>query len=116
MGELKSCKDYADDEMAVRVLGRLKTVHLQTNSVEIEYQNECLSVDIALLMGQHKQNFKTGVLFQFIGELEQTGDEPCLLKARVCRDMTGLDTDMFDRCLQIRRDLEKTLFEKMDAA
>lgn len=36
--------------------------------------------------------------------------KPMRLKARIARDMTGIDTDLYDRCLKIRRDLENKLF------
>ncbi|QDZ21046.1 CST complex subunit TEN1-like [Chloropicon primus] len=87
---------------SVRTVGRLKTV-LSVETVVVEDEGCELEVDVALSNPCH---FKPGRQYQFIGELEDRrnslGSEAntLILVARIARDVTGLDMDLYRRGLE----------------
>lgn len=91
---------------------RIKESNVFNNSVVVEYHGAELSVNTSLL--GHPGHLTNGKLFQFLGELEKQ-NEKFVLKARIYRDMTGLNADLFDRALRIRRQLETRILPSQES-
>lgn len=100
LNELASEPNGALCKRTVRVLGRVKVYDASRNMVIIEYRDVHLQVCVERLDGY--ANLAPGALVQFIGEFQSSSD--VVLDARICRDMSTLNTDMFDRSLLIYRD------------
>ncbi|KNC97385.1 uncharacterized protein SPPG_07312, partial [Spizellomyces punctatus DAOM BR117] len=102
---------------SVRVIGTLLTYDTNTSLAVIEHARSQLVVDLSLL-GPFSNRTKS--LLQFIGEVETWQPPPnlpfsCLpsasrnyliLRARIARNVDGLDLSMYDQALQIRRKFE----------
>lgn len=101
LNELTSEPNGALCKRTVRVLGRIKVYDASRDMVLIEYRDVSLRVCVERLDG--RANFALGTLVQFIGELQGSSSD-VVLDARICRDMSTLNTDMFDRSLLIYRD------------
>lgn len=115
---IKEVRAWPGDEVhgrTVRVLGRIRTAEVQRDKIIIDYQNHSILVDVKLLDRESFKLFAYGRLLQFFGEVHTECDRTCIL-ARSCRDMSSLDTDMFDRCLKIRRDFETAILDQRIAA
>jgi CST complex subunit TEN1 len=85
----------------------LKSYDAQKNRAIIEYKDFQLKIDTSLLdVFQHKMN----ALFQLIGEIEcdakSSGGNEVLLKSRVIRCVEGLDLDLWEQALELRRKFE----------
>mmetsp|Transcript_11443 Transcript_11443/g.13119 ORF Transcript_11443/g.13119 Transcript_11443/m.13119 type:complete len:117 (-) Transcript_11443:370-720(-) len=87
----------------VRVVGRITSYHPEKNSlvcVDPTATEECvLEVNVAKL---GPLAVSPGDLYLFIGEINRDFGK-CLLHARVCSNVRGLDMNMYKRALQIRR-------------
>lgn len=101
LDELRSEPACALCRGPVRVIGRVKAFDASKNMVLIEYRDARLQVCVERL--DKCSDLAPGTLVQFIGEL-QANHSDIVLDARICRDMSALNTDMFDRCLLIYRD------------
>jgi CST complex subunit TEN1 len=74
------------------------------NRAVIEYKNAHITIDTSFLdVFQHKIN----ALFQFIGEIEKDDRLGVILKARVIRCVEGLDVNLWEQALELRRKFEK---------
>ena len=84
----------------------MKSYDAQKNRAIIEYKNFQLKIDTSLLdVFQHKLN----ALFQLIGEVEYDEDSrvnEMILKSRVIRCVEGLDLDLWEQALELRRNFE----------
>lgn len=60
---------------AVRILGRVRAVNVQSGSIVIEYHNKQLEID-GMLLGNPGQ-YRLGHMFQFLGELERRNEKVC---------------------------------------
>lgn len=111
---IQEIRAWQGDEVhgrTVRALGRIRTAEVQRDKIIIEYQNHSILVDVKLLDREYFKHFAYGRLLQFFGEVHTECHRTCII-ARSCRDMSSLDTDMFDRCLKIRRDFERVILSK----
>jgi hypothetical protein len=73
------------------------------NKAIIEYKHTQFVIDTSLLdVFQHQLN----ALFQFIGEIEKA-DDKIFLKAKVARCVEGLDVNLWEQALELRRRFEK---------
>ncbi|RKO93863.1 telomere-capping, CST complex subunit-domain-containing protein [Blyttiomyces helicus] len=100
-------QDTARLASTVRVLGKLISYDVPTNIAVIEHGGERLLVDVTLL-GDFPHRLKS--LLQFIGELEDhaphAGGGSVVLRARIVRNVDGLDLKLFEQSLLIRRRFE----------
>jgi len=99
---------------SVRVLGKLKEYDLQTNTALLEHNNWYIKVDTTFL-----ENFpcKINSLFQFIGEIinkeisttyQMNEVNNVAIKARVGRNIDGMDVSLYEKALAIRRNFENS--------
>ncbi|KAJ3034926.1 hypothetical protein HDV00_004536 [Rhizophlyctis rosea] len=104
----------------VRVLGKLLAFDPVNNMAQIEHAHTNLVVDTSLL-GNFSHRNKS--LLQFIGELDDwvvparqqmpsspathAGGEYVILRARIVRNVDGLDLTLYDKALQIRRKFDE---------
>eukprot|EP01083_Nonionella_stella_P081267 223756_1 len=98
------------DNNTIRCFGRLISHDVRANRAVIENVahevTQCaspspkqLTIDTEMLQ---ENVFKINSLFQFIGEVYFQGESP-LLKARIARNVDGLDVRLYDEVLDIKR-------------
>ncbi|OQR90567.1 hypothetical protein THRCLA_22535 [Thraustotheca clavata] len=106
-GEIVQIDEILRDNMrdrSVRVTGRLDSFDASQRTASISFQNSSMKVTTELLSNVE---LNLGSLYQFIGETyEQNGE--LRLKARIGRNVDGLDIQMFLDALKIRREFIKT--------
>ncbi|KAK9703206.1 hypothetical protein K7432_010867 [Basidiobolus ranarum] len=108
---VQSLNDWEGE--SVRVTGLLVTYDVHTNLATIQHNDYTLTIDTSLLgVFSHRING----LFQFVGELSnQNPQQPqktrniseYLLLARVVRNMEGLDLQLYEKAIAIRKKFEK---------
>ncbi|KAF3656585.1 putative protein phosphatase 2C 34-like [Capsicum annuum] len=87
---------------SLRVTGKLQKYDVETAIAVIVDGNASLKVDT-----QHLNlNLRIGSIFQFIGELLLVPDHEAILKARVGRNMDGMDLNLYRQTLQLLRDFQ----------
>ncbi|XP_051125861.1 CST complex subunit TEN1 [Andrographis paniculata] len=85
-----------------RVTGKLQEYDLETAVVAILDGDASLKVDT-----KHIQlNFRKGSMYQFIGELHVEPNNEAILKARVGRNVDGLDMNLYRQSLKLLRDFQ----------
>eukprot|EP00118_Oscarella_pearsei_P011235 m.73904 g.73904 ORF g.73904 m.73904 type:complete len:136 (+) comp35861_c0_seq2:657-1064(+) len=108
-GEILHIKEvvavFAAAGKSVRVLGRLQRYDVAASVAVLTMDNYSLQVDTKLL---EPCPFRVNSLYQVIGEIESRSGETgkvgdIVLKARVYRQLDGLDTKLYYGCLQARR-------------
>eukprot|EP00903_Cladosiphon_okamuranus_P007066 g6868.t1 len=85
---------------SVRVLGSLRSYDAAANGAVVEYKGDHLDIDASLLTDFQ---FRIDSLYEFIGEIQDGPSGKKKVKARVCRNVDGLDTHLFEKALQVRR-------------
>lgn len=85
-----------------RVTGKLQEYDLETTVAVIVDGDASLKVDTQHL----KLNLRPGSLYQFIGELHIEPNNEAILKARVGRNVDGLDTNLYHQTLQLLRQFQ----------
>eukprot|EP01119_Soliformovum_irregulare_P024357 TRINITY_DN8714_c0_g1_i1.p2 TRINITY_DN8714_c0_g1~~TRINITY_DN8714_c0_g1_i1.p2 ORF type:complete len:122 (+),score=17.32 TRINITY_DN8714_c0_g1_i1:2-367(+) len=100
----------SQEGQSVRTFGRLKEYHPTKNQIRIEYKNQVLLVDIGHLA---TFPYKMNTLLQCIGEIESytsnlEDPETKILRARVVRNVDGLDTALYEKALKIRNSFLET--------
>ncbi|KAJ3150402.1 hypothetical protein HDU89_003183 [Geranomyces variabilis] len=104
------------NQVSVRVLGRLVDFDPIHNLALIEHRGASLAIDAALLGPFHH---RIKALLQFIGEVERNWTPPetlpfqlgpgahhPILRARIARNVDGLDVPLYEQALEIRRRLD----------
>ncbi|EKX51656.1 hypothetical protein GUITHDRAFT_134546 [Guillardia theta CCMP2712] len=89
---------------SVRTFGFLS--HVSGNTFTAEFRDRRLQVDASLLGEQLV--IKDGSLYMMIGEVETSEDRPTL-RVRVARNVDGMDLNLFDAALSVRRKFEAEL-------
>ncbi|KAJ3188748.1 hypothetical protein HDU85_004462 [Gaertneriomyces sp. JEL0708] len=92
---------------AIRVIGTLQAFEPGKSQAVIIHHKTQLLVDVSLL-GPFSYRLKT--LLEFFGQLEinRTTDlKQIILRARIARNMDGLDIGLFEKAVKIRRRLMK---------
>ncbi|CAN0503980.1 unnamed protein product, partial [Ectocarpus sp. 8 AP-2014] len=79
-------------------LGSLKSYDAAADVAVVDYKGDQLTIDACLLTDFQ---FRIDSLYEFIGEVQASDGKK--VKARVCRNVDGLDTHLFERALQVRR-------------
>uniref|UniRef100_A0A0V0GYK9 Putative CST complex subunit TEN1-like n=1 Tax=Solanum chacoense TaxID=4108 RepID=A0A0V0GYK9_SOLCH len=100
--ELVPSSQHFKDGISLRVTGKLQDYDVETAVAVIVDRNASLKVDT-----QHLNiNLRIGSIFQFIGELLLEPDNEAILKARVGRNMDGMDLNLYRQSLQLLRDFQ----------
>eukprot|EP00967_Tisochrysis_lutea_P094639 scaffold137660_cov22-Tisochrysis_lutea.AAC.1 len=98
--------------LSVRVTGRLCGVNraeCRASLADAQVGGESLLIDTSQVMEQH---FRSGDLTQIIGELGSAitcNTSPLVLRARILRNVDGLDLELFNKTVQAKRDFEREL-------
>jgi hypothetical protein len=112
-GQIRSMKEVHDNLAAmhgtsVRVMGVLRSFDPDTSTAVVEADGLRLVVDLSLVPGGDPH--RVGSSYQYIGELEvgtqsesKSKSAPPTLRARVARNVDGLDQEVYRRALQVRR-------------
>lgn len=88
---------------SVRVMGRLES---ESGCTNISYNGQKLAVDVSKILGT---TLRDGSLFQLIGEMDSEyteGQQELVLRARVARNVDGLDEQLYLQVLEMRRKFE----------
>uniref|UniRef100_A0A061SGW8 Uncharacterized protein n=1 Tax=Tetraselmis sp. GSL018 TaxID=582737 RepID=A0A061SGW8_9CHLO len=85
---------------SVRVLGLLKDVDVHAFEATLENHGEVLRIGTEMLLGTFLER---GSWYQIIGEVDCSSVEGPVLVARVARNVNGIDPQLFDEALQLRR-------------
>ncbi|WMV09893.1 hypothetical protein MTR67_003278, partial [Solanum verrucosum] len=100
--ELVPSSQHFKHGISLRVTGKLQDYDVETAVAVIVDRNASLKVDT-----QHLNiNLRIGSIFQFIGELLLEPDNEAILKARVGRNMDGMDLNLYRQSLQLLRDFQ----------
>ncbi|KAJ3676116.1 hypothetical protein LUZ60_003528 [Juncus effusus] len=107
--ELEPSSAFFKHGQSLRVIGKLESFEIETGIVVISDGGFKLKIDM-----QHLRdfNFRTGSLYQFIGELKFGHDNDAMLEARIGRNVDGLDLNLYKQSLQIRRKIEANLLSR----
>ncbi|KAL7104893.1 hypothetical protein ACP275_07G010400 [Erythranthe tilingii] len=85
-----------------RVTGKLQEYNLEAALAVIVDGNVSLKIDT-----QHLNiNLRSGSIYQFIGELHIEPNNEAIIKARVGRNVDGLDINLYHQSLQLLRKFE----------
>ncbi|CAI9119040.1 OLC1v1020695C1 [Oldenlandia corymbosa var. corymbosa] len=88
---------------SLRVTGKLQEYDLETAIASLVEANSSLKIDTQHL----KVNLRVGSLYQFIGELLVNSDNnEAILRARVGRNVDGMDLNLYHQSLQLLRDFQ----------
>jgi hypothetical protein len=96
--------------MSVRVLGELTEIDLEAGRAIIEQREASLAVDLRAIEGY---SFHLGDLLQLFGELVPNGDDKAsaascwLLRARIARNVLGLNVELYERAVEAKRAFER---------
>ncbi|KAI3440477.1 uncharacterized protein J3R85_003552 [Psidium guajava] len=91
------------DGASLRVLGKLQEYSVETAVAVIVDGDASLKIDT-----QHLRDlsFRAGSIYQFIGELRIQPDNEAVLRARVGRNVDGLDLNLYHQSLQLVRQFQ----------
>ena len=98
----------AANAKSVRVLGALLEFDAETCRAVIEHQGTRLTVDTSAL---GSTIFRAGELMQFIGEVSLADADTLELRARVVRNVSGLNLDLYDQAVHAKRQFEQQLLQ-----
>ncbi|KAL3505681.1 hypothetical protein ACH5RR_031063 [Cinchona calisaya] len=100
--ELNPSSPHFKQEASLRVTGKLQEYDLETAIASISEGNASLKIDTQHL----KVNLRIGSLYQFIGELLIDTNNEAILRARVGRNVDGMDLNLYHQSLQLLRDFQ----------
>ncbi|CAI9119041.1 OLC1v1020695C2 [Oldenlandia corymbosa var. corymbosa] len=90
-------------ELLAITVCRLQEYDLETAIASLVEANSSLKIDTQHL----KVNLRVGSLYQFIGELLVNSDNnEAILRARVGRNVDGMDLNLYHQSLQLLRDFQ----------
>ncbi|CAH9061520.1 unnamed protein product [Cuscuta epithymum] len=105
--ELNPSSPFFKQGASLRVTGKLQDYDVQTACAVVVDGNASLKIDT-----QHLNvNIRPGSIYQFIGELHIDPSNEAILKARVGRNVDGMDLNLYNQSLQLLRNFmdEQTL-------
>ncbi|KAI5020763.1 hypothetical protein ZWY2020_045651 [Hordeum vulgare] len=110
--ELEPSSEMFKQGASLRVTGILQSYDVDSAVAVIQDGSAMLKVDT-----QHLRDisFRSGSAFQFIGELLIRPDDDVILQARVGRNVDGLDLNLYQQSLIIRRQHEARLLSSRRA-
>ncbi|XP_030459884.1 CST complex subunit TEN1 [Syzygium oleosum] len=101
--ELRPPSPLFADGASLRVLGKLQEYSVETTVAIIVDAGASLKIDTQHLRDLH---FRVGSIYQFIGELQVQPDNEAVLRARVGRNVDGLDLNLYYQSLQLVRQFQ----------
>ncbi|KAJ0013592.1 hypothetical protein Pint_19694 [Pistacia integerrima] len=98
--ELNPSSQFFEEGASLRVTGKLQEYSVETAIAIIADGSAILKIDT-----QHLRDlsFRVGSIYQFIGELHIQLDNEAILRARVGRNVDGLDLNLYHQSLQLLR-------------
>ncbi|KAM3413275.1 hypothetical protein ACQJBY_004444 [Aegilops geniculata] len=110
--ELEPSSEMFKQGASFRVTGVLQSYDLDSAVAVIRDGSATLKIDT-----QHLRDisFRSGSMFQFIGELLIQPNDDAILQARVGRNIDGLDLNLYQQSLIIRRQHEARLLSSRSA-
>ncbi|KAM3300706.1 hypothetical protein ACQJBY_041626 [Aegilops geniculata] len=110
--ELEPSSEMFKQGASIRVTGVLQSYDLDSAVAVIRDGSATMKIDT-----QHLRDisFHSGSMFQFIGELLIRPNDDAILQARVGRNVDGLDLNLYQQSLIIRRQHEARLLSSRRA-
>ncbi|XP_037444833.1 CST complex subunit TEN1-like [Triticum dicoccoides] len=110
--ELEPSSEMYKQGASLRVTGILKSYDMDSAVAVIRDGSATLKIDT-----QHLRDisFRSGSTFQFIGELLIRPNDDAILQARVGRNVDGLDLNLYQQSLIVRRRHEARLLSSRSA-
>ncbi|KAL0918537.1 hypothetical protein M5K25_010550 [Dendrobium thyrsiflorum] len=101
--ELEPSSPFFKEGQSIRVTGKLQSYNVESAIAIIVDGGATLLIDT-----QHLRdiNFRTNSIYQFIGELLIPHDGQVVLKARIGRNVDGIDLNLYHQSIQLRRKFE----------
>nr|GFB68790.1 CST complex subunit TEN1 [Tanacetum cinerariifolium] len=100
--ELNSSSPHFKEGASLRVTGKLEVYNVETAIAVIADGGATLAVDTKHL----RINLRVGSLYQFIGELSIQPNNEGILKARVGRNVDGMDLNLYEQSLKLVRQFQ----------
>ncbi|CAL5083695.1 unnamed protein product [Urochloa decumbens] len=104
--ELEPSSEMFKQGASVRVTGTLQSYDVDSAIAVIQDGSVSLKIDTKNL---RDVSFRTNSAYQFIGELLIRADNEAILQARIGRNVDGLDLNLFQQSVFIRRQYEEKL-------
>ncbi|KAM0010142.1 hypothetical protein Hdeb2414_s0080g00780251 [Helianthus debilis subsp. tardiflorus] len=108
--ELNSSSPHFKEGASLRVTGKLQEYNVETAVAVIADGGATLAVDTQHL----RLNLRVGSLYQFIGELSIQPDNEGILKARVGRNVDGMDLNLYQQSLKLLRHFQAEQINHME--
>ncbi|MFS7926841.1 hypothetical protein Hanom_Chr04g00301861 [Helianthus anomalus] len=108
--ELNSSSPHFKEGASLRVTGKLQEYNVETAIAIIADGGATLAVDTQHL----RLNLRVGSLYQFIGELSIQPDNEGILKARVGRNVDGMDLNLYQQSLKLLRHFQSEQVNHME--
>ncbi|XP_059647426.1 CST complex subunit TEN1 [Cornus florida] len=100
--ELNSSSPHFKQGASLRVTGKLQDYSIETAIAVIVDESANLKIDT-----QHLSlNLRVGSIYQFIGELLIQPNNETILKARVGRNVDGMDLNLYRQSLRLLREFQ----------
>ncbi|KAI3690085.1 hypothetical protein L2E82_48060 [Cichorium intybus] len=100
--ELTSSSSHFKQGASLRVTGKLQEYNVETAIAVIADGGATLAIDTQHL----RLNLRVGSLYQFIGELSIQPNNDGILKARVGRNVDGMDLNLYQQSLKLLRQFQ----------
>ncbi|CAL5076767.1 unnamed protein product [Urochloa decumbens] len=104
--ELEPSSEMFKQGASLRVTGTLQSYDVDSATAVIQDGSVSLKIDTQNL---RDVSFRTNSAYQFIGELLIREDNEVILQARIGRNVDGLDLNLYQQSLLIRRQYEEKL-------
>ncbi|CAL5066985.1 unnamed protein product [Urochloa decumbens] len=104
--ELEPSSEMFKQGASLRVTGTLQSYDVDSATAVIQDGSVSLKIDTQNL---RDVSFRTNSVYQFIGELLIREDNEVILQARIGRNVDGLDLNLYQQSLLIRRQYEEKL-------
>lgn len=101
--ELRPSSPHFQNGTSIRVIGKLLEYTVETAIAVVADGNATLKIDTQLV----KLNYRLGSIYQFIGELLLESDNEPLLKARVGRNVDGIDLNLYRQSVQLLKEFQR---------
>lgn len=100
--ELTSSSSHFKQGASLRVTGKLQEYNVETAIAIVADGGATLAIDTQHL----RLNLRVGSLYQFIGELSIQPNNDGILKARVGRNVDGMDLNLYQQSLKLLRQFQ----------
>ncbi|KAJ6794346.1 uncharacterized protein M6B38_148730 [Iris pallida] len=110
--ELEPSSPFFKQGMSLRVTGKLQEYIVETAVAIIIDGGATLMIDTQNL---RDLGFRIGSIYQFIGELLIQPENDAILKARVGRNVDGIDLNLYHQSVLLRRQFESDLMKLREA-